>query len=220
MGDVAERAEHLVVERRRYERHAERQPVALEPRRHGDRREVEQVHEVGVVAEVRVQLHRLGFELVDALDRARRRRDEDVDLVPHWRRAALELLQPVVPGKGVVRREALCAAYDHRRDRVQRPGIALDEVADGDVTLGDPGPLVKQPRGFKEWAKVDAFSFTPKTLEAFQHFLEQLRRLRIAKKLELLSSRHAEAQASERAWQGTRRRSGAARERVARIEAL
>ena len=41
-----------IAKRRRDQRHAERQAVVREARRHGDRREVEQIHEIGVGAEI------------------------------------------------------------------------------------------------------------------------------------------------------------------------
>src|SRR3546814_17974147 len=46
--------------------HASRQAIGLEAIRHGERGKVEVVHEIRVVAEIAVELHRIGSQLVDA----------------------------------------------------------------------------------------------------------------------------------------------------------
>ena len=134
--DLAQRAERLVGERRRGERDAERQSVALEARRHRDRREVEQVHEVGVVAEVAVELHRVGLDLGDAVDGARGRRHAGgrcLSTPPRSRGAA--------PAGGSTRRR--------RRSRVAR-GAADDGCASPDAA---PRARARRTRGSRRSAR-------------------------------------------------------------------
>ena len=74
--------QHPVAPGRRHQGHALRQPVRPEPRRQGQRAQIEQVDEVGVGAEPAVEQDRLGGELVDPVDRGRGRQQQHVDALP------------------------------------------------------------------------------------------------------------------------------------------
>ena len=116
---------------------------------------VEHVHEVGVIAQIRVALDRFGVQLVQG-DRSRVGRREDAVDPSHDAVAdGLELLQPILRAKqlncggaGRLFQDSL----DHRQHGVR---LLLDQLAGDAVTFCDPGPLIQQARCFKERLEID-----------------------------------------------------------------
>lgn len=82
------------------QRHAERQSARHEAGRDRGCRVVEQVHEIGVITERRVEPDRVGLDRVDAIVRAGRGRDGAVGVCPHRIGDALEFFQAVHGGIG------------------------------------------------------------------------------------------------------------------------
>jgi hypothetical protein len=54
----------------------------LESSREGDSRQIQQVHKVGVIAQVAISLDRGLFHFLYGVNRACRRRDQQVNLIP------------------------------------------------------------------------------------------------------------------------------------------
>ena len=103
---VGEGAKRRVAPRRRRQRHAERQPVLLHPGRQCDGGEVEQIHEIRVIAKVGVQPDRVGQHFGDRVVTAGGRRDQHIDRAPYRLDQALQLLQAVVARRRRRRRAA------------------------------------------------------------------------------------------------------------------
>src|SRR5438477_2691021 len=80
---------------RTYERDAAGQTVGSKRRGYRERREIEQVHEVGVDAQSRVVLSRLGESLFDAVNGGSSRYDQNVDGIPNRRSFAAQCFEPV-----------------------------------------------------------------------------------------------------------------------------
>ncbi len=73
MQRATDRGEQRVVKRRREQGHAEWHPIAPETGGDSDRRQIEEIAEIGVAAEVFIERDRLGLDLGDAVGRASRR---------------------------------------------------------------------------------------------------------------------------------------------------
>ena len=130
-------------------------PVALsrKPGGHGDGAHVEQVHEVGVEAEVAVQRHRLGQHLVDAVDGRRCGQQQHVDCIPQ--RLGLRGRSPA-ERRGRGRLDAAdpdAALQDGADHRVDRRRVGLQQALHRRRALGDPRAAVEQLGGFQERAR-------------------------------------------------------------------
>ena len=119
-------------------------PSAVDAERNGDAQQVEQIAEMGVVAEHGVAVDGPGQHLVDGEGGADGRHDEHVHALPQPADLGLEFLQSLQRGERVDGGVLLAAAEDvadHGMDRVRLGG---KEVAELDEPLGDPGALVEQ----------------------------------------------------------------------------
>ena len=123
MQPVAERRELTLLERASDQRDAKGQAVGAEASRNRERRQIHEIDEVGVDAEVRVEAHGIGQHLLDAVDGRRGRQQEHVHLGPFVLRGTREL------GKGVERLEGrdgvdlVRTAYDLTHDLMQGAGM-------------------------------------------------------------------------------------------------
>ena len=79
---VGQRTQRVVVPGRRDQRHAKRQSVRLKVGRNGHRAEIEQIDEVGVVAELGVERDRIRQHFADRKLTAGRRDDQRIDRLP------------------------------------------------------------------------------------------------------------------------------------------
>ena len=76
---------------------------------------------------------------------------------------------------------------------MERFGLAGDEVANGNITFGDPWALVEQPRGLQKWRKSISTSVPPSRSMSAQHLSETPLALFIAEELKLVAARNAKA---------------------------
>ena len=79
-----------------------------------------------------------------------------------------------------LRRSMICAG-----DRMQRFGPTIDEVANRNIALGDPRPLIEQSRGLEERRKIDLDKFAAEALDPPQHLGEEPLALCVAEKFKL-----------------------------------
>ena len=155
MEHAADAGEPRVLAGRREQRDAERDAVRPHRRRQRQPAEVEQVDEIGVGAEPGVELDRIGQHLRGGIDRRRRRQHQRVDGGEGALGDLAQALQPVQRGKGVGGGEPRAGDGDlarHRMDRVRRGG---QQIADHEIALGDPRPLIEQPRGLIERLEIE-----------------------------------------------------------------
>src|SRR6202453_5537515 len=82
------------------ERYAEGQAIGLETRRHRDCCQIKQIDEVGVIAEIAIQLNRRLLKLSDGVVGGRSGQQKEVDLLEDLRGFAAQLLQCIVPIEG------------------------------------------------------------------------------------------------------------------------
>jgi hypothetical protein len=150
-----ERQQRPVGEGRRDERDPEGQPVVAARSGHGDRREVEQVDEVGVCPQPRVGGDRLGGHLGVGGEGGRRGDHQGVEPGERLLGVAVQLGEAVLTGERVDGREAR-AATDHRADGgIGAHVVALQEGSDGGVALGQPWAVVEEGRRLEERLEVD-----------------------------------------------------------------
>ena len=150
-----DRRQRRIFAGRRQQRDAERRAVGPHRGRHRQPAQIEQVDEIGVGAEPAVELDRIGEHLVDRVDRRRRRQHQRVDgaegMIAHAaqlfeliKRAKASAAVPCAPARMICR---VTGCMDSRRRGDQR--------FDGEIALGDPRPLVEQPRRLVERLDVD-----------------------------------------------------------------
>ena len=137
---VADGGKHAVGQRRPDQRHAEGNSVGAEPGRHGQRRKIHQVDEIGVDAEPGVERDGIGEHLGDGVGRGRRSAAAAVDLRPFSPRGADQLGKLVEGLKVSAALFCLRAEDDAAHDRVDRLRVSRDKIADGDERSATQGP--------------------------------------------------------------------------------
>src|SRR6202034_3330656 len=112
--------------------------------------------------------------------------------------AAAQLLQTVLRTERVRRTWPGPAVDDLPRDRMYRVRIAAQKPLYHHIALGDPRPLVEQLRGLQKRCEVDDHALTAEPLEMGHGGIEQARIVGVTKKLQLIGTRHAEAERTVR----------------------
>ena len=140
---VAEAQQCGVAKGRRGERDAERQSVRLEPDGNRDTREVEEIHEIRVEAEIAVESNRIGEHFGDGVLARRGRRHEHVDLPPRSLCRAAQFFQSIIGSESFGGGRPRAAANYLPRDRIQGFRMLVEELANCHIPLGDPGAFVE-----------------------------------------------------------------------------
>ena len=137
------------------QRDTEWQSVILKTCRNSDRRIIQQVHEVGVIAEVRIQAYRVGLHLVYAIDGSGGRRDQTIDPVPDRCSFFAQRFQLVHAAECIGRGEFLCTGNDLAHHRIDVFRICIEEFADRDIAFCHPWPFVQQACRIQERGEID-----------------------------------------------------------------
>ena len=144
-----------IVAGRRQQRDAERDAVGAHRGRQRQAAQIEQVDEIGVGAEPAVELDRIGQHLRDRVDGRRGRQHQRVDAGKDALADAAQPLQPVQRRKRVGGGEPRARGGDFARHRMDRVGRRRQQIADHQISLGDPRPFIEQPRRLVERLDVD-----------------------------------------------------------------
>ena len=216
MQRLAERKQTRIAEGGPDQGDTEWQPVILEAGGDGDCSQVEEVHEIGVDAEIAVEHERIGEHLGNGVLAGRRRRYEDISRRPGGFRHAAELSQSILRGKGVRGAERAACGDDPARNRVERLRLTLNQVADGDIALRDPRALVEEPCGSEERRQIDLDQFAAESGDPLDHGMEQLLPCPVAEEFQVHRARNAESRSLHLVWQGDGHI--AAREGIGRVE--
>ena len=75
---------------------------------------------------------------------------------------------------------------------MQRLGIALDELADRNVALGDPGALIEQPGGGEKRREIDLDALPAELLDFATALANSLSASRLPKNSSCVGARHAD----------------------------
>ncbi len=184
---------------------AERHAVGPEAGRHGERRQAEEVHEVGVVAEMRIVEHRLALEIGQRVDRAGRRHGEEIEPLHLGEGARLEVGKAVLALEGVDGAVLAAAQHDLLRRRPDTRLLVggLHERTDRGGALGDPGAAVEKLRGVAERCVVDLDRRAAQPLQSLDRLRVERGVSGIAEELGVLRAEDAEAERPCR-WRASR----------------
>ncbi|MNR03444.1 hypothetical protein D3C85_1193360 [compost metagenome] len=184
----------LIGERTSKQRHAPRQTVAHETARHGDGGVVEQVHEVGVIAQFGVAQDRFGFEFCQGDRAANGRREHAIESIQSFVAQGFQRLQPILGTEGLHAGDGRCLGQYGANHRQHGLGILFHQFASDAVALGHPWSFVKQACRFKKGRKVQFHCFATQALELIDRITEQQRSFSATEKRQVLCAGHAEAE--------------------------
>ena len=105
------------------EAHAERQAIATESGRHGHAREIQEIHEIRVVAELRVETNRVRLDARDFVDGPRGGREQEICRRPGSLARSSKRLQAVQAFECVHRGEACTRLDDWRVTGCKTSGL-------------------------------------------------------------------------------------------------
>ena len=197
-------------------RHARGQTVRAKLGGHRQRAIIQQIDEVGVVAQVGIGLYGRGFDFGQGVNRSAGRHHHHVHVLPDVVAVALQLAQPI-KRRERLRRIPFVRVGDHLpRHRMQIGGMRIEKFAYRGVTLGDPRPFIQQPRHLGERREVDFHQRGAQIAQRRGRLVKRLARRDIAEEFALRRPRHA---ATKVCAQRSGRRAVAARVNIAGIEA-
>ena len=173
------------------QRHACRKAIVAESGRNRNRREIEQVGEIGVCAEHGVHATRRGFDVGARREIWRSGDEKSIDPFPDRRYVACQVSQSVDAPKGVGSGERGRAAHDVAHHGIAIVGMGRDEAAEGRVAFGEPGPVVEQCGHFLKRRKGNRDDRRPQSAHCVDRARECGGRHRIAGELERLDDAHA-----------------------------
>ncbi|MNI23042.1 hypothetical protein D3C73_766110 [compost metagenome] len=182
--------------------HAPWQAVVHERAGHGDGGVVEQVHEVGVVAEVRIAQYRFGLEFRQRHRAADGGRDDTIEAFQRCVAQGLERLQPVLGAEGLHAVDGGCLGQDSANHRQHGLGVLCHQLPGHAVALGHPRAFIEQACGLQKRRQVQFHRFAAQGLETIDGIAEQQRAFRASKELQVLCTWYAEP---ERPWCAERR---------------
>ena len=113
----------FILECRRHQRNPHREAIFEKSIGNSPGTKIQQIDKVGVIAEVRVQLHRFGFHFSDRIDGAAGRKQKHVDGAPQGSDYLLIHSQLIITFIGIHRGKARASFDDALRDRMQ--GVRL-----------------------------------------------------------------------------------------------
>ena len=161
-----------------------RQALRAETGRHRDRGVIQQVHEIGVVAQIAVEPNRLGGFFIAAINGAGGGREHEVHWLHHLVRRALQGLQAVLGFKGFHGAASDGGRDDLARHRMERLRLGFDEGTNRRIALGDPRSFVEQPRRIQHRLQIDLARFAAQRGECGDRRVEAGFGVRVPKKLQ------------------------------------
>ena len=142
MHPVRKLAKQRLTECRRYQRDSGGQAIAAHAGRNGNRREIEQVDEIGIEAKVGIEPDRIGFDLRNRIDGGGGWHDHHVDLAELRRRILFQLLQAVRRLECIDGGVIVATRDDFAGDGMHVIAMSRVKVADARESLGDPRAFV------------------------------------------------------------------------------
>ena len=175
----------------RDQRDAEGQAIGADRRGHGQRGVVEQVDEVGVMAEAAIELDGIGLHGLDADLRGRCRHDQQVDVVPHRPDLLRQRLQLRLRVEDIGRAEAP-GGPDDASDRLDDLGlVCIEERAYRSMTLSHQRAAVQQLGGARQRCIRNPCDRRAQIAQALQRFIERRFRQAIAEELQFIGNADA-----------------------------
>ena len=201
-------------------RDAEREAVRAESGRSSDGSKIHQVHEICVVTEIGVELHRIGSNLLVGIDGASRWQEQQVDVCPLWLGLAEQFVQAIVGFEGFDRRVSAGSADDPAHDRFDVCGVFAEEILDRGQTFRDPRTAIKKIGGFTEHRKINFDSLPANPFELLNGRPVKFGSFIVAEEFELIGCWNSESKAD--VHPGCRPISGTrlAGKRIVLVEAL
>ena len=129
--------------------------------RHRQRAPAQQIDEVGIGAQARVDAHRVSIQLGKARMVGRRGHHQHIDVLPEIGQFFAVVREPVLRGKGVGSAKAVGAGYHLAHGGVERVGLGVQQLAHHGVALSHPRAFIEQSRHRKERGHVDVDKFEP-----------------------------------------------------------
>ena len=175
-----------VAARRANQRDAKGQAIGTQHTGHRQRRVVEQVDEVGVVAQVAVEHHRVGLHLRNGVVRGRGGHQQHVDDIPH---AVCDLCQAQhLHFGGAVIGGAVVAAFanDAAHGLHHVLGVRVKKRLNGSVTLCHQRAFVQHGGGLQMRRHVDGHWLATQGTHLRDGRIEGLLGLHVAKEFKLL----------------------------------
>jgi hypothetical protein len=188
--------EHVVAAGRTDQGDAARQSVGSDRGRDGDGGEVEQVDEVGVVAEAPVGLERLSQHGGDGVCGGRSGHDQYVGMRPEPRRRFLQRVQVRDALKQVRRGKLRCASDDLVHHGVDLICVPLEEGPDRRHALSYPGPFIQQRCGIQKQREIRLGGLPADALKHARGVLEGAPGALVAIELQWIGHREAELRAA------------------------
>ena len=182
------------------QRDADRKAARLEAAGHGNRRQIQQIGEVRVIAKVRIAVDRLGFQLRKAEGGPGRRHQQDVGLVPHGADGLCEFLQAILGLEGIHGSRGQADLDDAARDRKQHVRLDRQHRADGRGALRRPGAVEKIGR-LHPGGEIDFQSGAPQGFGPRDRLGEEGLSLDVAEEFELSLMRYGEGEGRRRLGQ-------------------
>src|SRR5580698_1110903 len=133
------------------ERNSERQTICFESGRQSDCCEIQKVHKIGVIAEVRIQLNGIGLHGCDRVLRWCCGQQQKVNFVPYRFSFPTYLFQSISCVKSLHSAVLLSAANDRTDGGIDRVRISCKKLANGNEPFGDPRPFVEKCGRFSKW---------------------------------------------------------------------
>ncbi|MNF96202.1 hypothetical protein D3C84_789840 [compost metagenome] len=150
----------LIGERPAKQRHAPRQAVAHEAGGHGDGGVIEQVHEVGVVAQFRVAQYRFGRQFRQGHRAADGWGEHAIESVQRLVAQGLQGLQAILGTEGLHAAHRRRLGQHRANHRQHGFGILRHQLAGDAVALGHPRPFVEQSRRFQKRRQIQRHRLT------------------------------------------------------------
>src|SRR5262249_21126301 len=137
------------------ERHAHRNAAGYHPTRNRDRAEIEEISEVGIMAKLIVEQHRISCHLGDRTQPRRCRHHQRVDRYELLSYPPAQLRKTMHPGKRSARRILAAGLQDRASYLEQVISMPIDERCERRMPLGDPRTVEQHLTRFPEGCKVN-----------------------------------------------------------------
>ena len=215
MEDAADAGKLRVAAGGREQRDAEWNAIVPHRGRQGQPAEVKQVDKIGVGAEPRVELDRIGQHLRGGIGGRRRRQHDRIELGKGALGNAAQRLQTIERGKSVGGGQPRAGRGDLARHRVDRIRRRRQQIADHQIAFRDPRSLIQQPRGLIERLEVEFDQRCAERAPALQRLAIGFLRMAVAEEDQLPVAGNAELESTgKRSHPGER---PVARERIGAV---
>src|SRR5688500_9552365 len=145
---------------RRSEGNAKRETVVLESGRHCNGRIIQEIHEIGVVTKICVEVDRIIQHCIDAVNGSGCGCEQAIDVSPALICPTFESAQIVNTVVSIGGGVSVCAANDfsHRKDYLVT--VKIEKFLNCCIAFGYPWTAIQQTCRFQKRRKVDLDDFT------------------------------------------------------------